>query len=127
MRVRSVLAIITAGSALGCLWWIDPALGFPYPPCLFSVWTGFACPGCGALRAIHHLLHGHFTEAFRNNALLPVLLLGWLGVIGLRRFRLRLPRAATIYGPWLVAAAVIAFGVLRNIPAAPFRSLTPPP
>jgi hypothetical protein len=125
--VRSVLAVFTVAAALGCLWLRDPALGFPYPPCLFSVWTGYACPGCGALRAIHHLLHGGLAEALRYNALLPVVLIGWLGLIGLKRFRLPIPRAATKYGPWLVAAAVIAFGVLRNIPAAPFRSLAPPP
>lgn len=125
--MRSALAVFTVAAALGCLWWRDPALGFPYPPCLFSVWTGYSCPGCGALRALHHLLHGHLTEALRYNALLPVVLVGWLSGIGLRRFRISIPRAATIYGPWVVAAAVITFGILRNIPATPFRSLAPPP
>ena len=40
-------------------------------PCLFRSATGYSCPGCGAQRAVHALLHGHFVEAIRYNYFLP--------------------------------------------------------
>ena len=40
-------------------------------PCLFRATTGYSCPGCGAQRALHSLMHGHFLEAIRYNYFLP--------------------------------------------------------
>ena len=40
-------------------------------PCLFRVATGYSCPGCGAQRALHSLMHGHFLAAIRYNYFLP--------------------------------------------------------
>ena len=40
-------------------------------PCLFRAITGYSCPGCGAQRALHALMHGHFLEAIRYNYFLP--------------------------------------------------------
>ena len=40
-------------------------------PCLFRAATGYSCPGCGAQRVFHSLMHGHFLEAIRYNYFLP--------------------------------------------------------
>ena len=46
--------------------------------------TGLACPGCGSLRALHQLTHGHFGEALRLNPML-VMALPFLFWIVLRK------------------------------------------
>jgi Protein of unknown function (DUF2752) len=45
-----------------------------YPVCPIYHWTGLLCPGCGATRALHALLHADFTAAFSLNPLLLILL-----------------------------------------------------
>ncbi|PYV86056.1 MAG: hypothetical protein DMG90_22080 [Acidobacteria bacterium] len=35
----------------------NPASSGIFPPCPFLWLTGFYCPGCGSLRALHQLLH----------------------------------------------------------------------
>ena len=37
-------------------------IGFP---CLFHLFTGLYCPGCGGTRAAIHLLHGHIAASFQ--------------------------------------------------------------
>jgi hypothetical protein len=87
---------------------------------LFHDLTGLWCPGCGTARALHQLLHGNVAAAFRFNALsmamLPVA--GYLVVRG---------DASTLKPRWIWAllAAIVAFGVLRNIPIYPFTLLAP--
>ncbi|HXA45757.1 MAG TPA: DUF2752 domain-containing protein, partial [Candidatus Angelobacter sp.] len=84
------------------------------------------CPGCGATRACHALLHGDLSAAFRDNALfvlsLPALLLrgGWLAIA---RYR---GRAAGSWLPvnwaWSLLMIALVFAVLRNLPAFAFLS-----
>lgn len=57
---------------------------FPfYPPCPIQSLLHLQCPGCGTTRALAALLHGHFREALRLNALticaLPAVALYLLG------------------------------------------------
>lgn len=87
--------------------------------------TGFYCPGCGALRAMHELLHLHFLRAFALNPLLVVslpLMAGYTGYLlftgGLRR---SLPQAVYLSA----LSVIIAFWLLRNIPHYPFTLLAP--
>jgi len=47
----------------------SPTQSFLFPKCPFLVVTGLKCPGCGSQRAIHALLHLHFVEAIKYNAL----------------------------------------------------------
>lgn len=42
--------------------------------CPFKYLTGLKCPGCGAQRAFHHLLHFEFLESFKDNALFVVMI-----------------------------------------------------
>ncbi len=43
-----------------------------FPKCIFKSVTGLSCPGCGAQRATHELLHLNIKSAFAYNALLIV-------------------------------------------------------
>ncbi|RKV71031.1 MAG: DUF2752 domain-containing protein [Alloprevotella sp.] len=62
---------------------------------MFRSATGYSCPGCGAQRAIHSLLHGHFAEAISYNYFLPfvaVFLLVFQGLsFFLKRVKLFVP------------------------------------
>jgi hypothetical protein len=84
--------------------------------------TGLQCPGCGSLRAIHQLLHGHFAAAFRLNALLMVSLpfVGWFGLRWLRARMKNSPAPIVIRPIWLWCGfgVLVVFGVLRNLPLA---------
>jgi hypothetical protein len=55
-----------------------------YPRCIFHSLTGWQCPGCGSLRAMHQLLHGNFANAWQLNPLF-VLALPLIGILVLRR------------------------------------------
>jgi len=106
----------------------DPHQPGFFPSCVFLSTTGFYCPGCGGLRAVHDLLTGHVTQALHMN---PVVVLGVLpGGLFLMAWWL----AATIFPrvrppvipTWLTVAFPVFLGVfwvLRNLPAlAPYLS-----
>lgn len=101
------------------LYWFDPARSGFYPVCVFYRTTGWQCPGCGGLRAMHQLLHGHWAAAFRLNPLvvlgLPVtavLCFRWL----LARMRHRPVRWEVRPGWfWAGLALLLLFGLGRNL------------
>ena len=77
-----VLAVTTAGlAAAAALFAIDPNEPGHYPTCPFLATTGLYCPGCGALRGIHDLLHGDIAGALARNPMtviaVPYLILAW--------------------------------------------------
>ena len=88
-----------------------------YPTCPFRAITGFACPGCGSLRALHDLAHGHFTAALIRNALL-VMMLPFAVTVWLRAVTGR--TGADASPQWLGCAAMAvlaAWTVVRNLSA----------
>ena len=104
-----------------------PWLSERMPSCLFHEKTGLFCPGCGATRSALALSNGDWFGAMRNN----VLFVSSLGLSGvwivvsavsekfpeveiLRVFRFRLRFL------WWILATLIAFTLLRNIPAMDF-------
>ncbi|MDA7500773.1 DUF2752 domain-containing protein [Akkermansiaceae bacterium] len=106
---------------------IAPWLSERMPSCLFHEKTGLFCPGCGATRSALDLSNGDWFGAMRNN----VLFVSSLGLSGvwivvsavsekfpeveiLRVFRFRLRFL------WWILATLIAFTLLRNIPAIDF-------
>jgi len=111
------------------LFFFDPRVYHFYPFCFFHQTTGLLCPGCGALRAGHQLLHGHVVTAFHFNPML-VLSLPFLvcaaAYYGLQRFRNR-PVSFALRPKWLWLAliAMLLFSVLRNLPGAPAFLLPP--
>ena len=111
------------------LYALDPATSAIFPSCPLRAWTGWLCPGCGTLRAMHALLHGSIAAALQANALATVAVL-CAGVAWLH------DRARPAAAPWLHSmshagfsaagvALALAFGALRNIPTTPFSWLTP--
>ena len=98
-----------------------------FPACSFHALTGFFCPGCGSTRAMYPLVHGHPLAAFGENAL-AVLLLPFLIYELLAVLSRRMPVMSTRLRPWAVwtlFAVIVLFGILRNIPVAPFTALAP--
>ena len=111
------------------LFWFDPQQSHFYPVCLFHRVTGLLCPGCGSLRALHQLLHGHLAAAFRFN---PMLVGALPLVVGLVfRYAARESRGEPgrplISGRWLWVLGLIALAVSiwRNLPGAPPAILPP--
>ncbi len=116
--------------AVAVLFTFDPTRSAIYPVCLFHKFTGLNCPGCGSLRALHHLTHGELAAAFFCNPLLIIalvmmalaLLLRLAGQPGSRTHASIFARPATI---WAICAIVIIFGVLRNVPGPAFAWMSP--
>lgn len=111
---------IGLAASVSVLFFFDPVRWPFYPRCFLHEATGLLCPGCGSLRALHQLLHGHLAAAVHFNPLLVVSLplLAWQAL----RLALRYPagRAAplSIRPAWLCAAlaVLVVFTVLRNVP-----------
>ena len=107
----------------------DPTTHSFYPVCHFYEMTGLLCPGCGASRALYHLLHGHWETAFRFNPLLVVSLplIGWFVARYVMR-ALRNQPTSLLIKPlwlWLMLAVLVLFAVVRNLPGLPL-ALQPP-
>ena len=112
-------------AALVVLFGFNPARHSFYPFCAFHRVTGWQCPGCGGLRAVHHLLHGDLVTAFRFN---PVVVLAAPFVAGFAVRRLvRGPRAgktslrAQAWWAWAALVFLIVFWLVRNLPLEVFR------
>jgi hypothetical protein len=120
--VIALTSLVVVGAAL--LFLFDPARHAFYPVCLFKKMSGYDCPGCGGLRAVHHLLRGDVWGAFQLNAM-AVIALPLLGLLALRVWwrsarggaRGGLP---VLFWVWLGLAAIVLFGVIRNLPFWPF-------
>jgi hypothetical protein len=125
-RAYTVLGIV----AVALLYAFDPATTVFFPSCPIRLLTGWSCPGCGTLRALHALLHGRLGDALHDNALTVSLLPTWAaaGIFG--RLRIRRARGAFTAMTSPAAAAglfmlALLFGVVRNIPLRPFLWLVP--
>ncbi len=60
--------------------WVDTV-----PLCLFKIYTGLDCPGCGLSRGFVAFFHGHFRQAIFYNAMVPVLILSF-SLTGVRTY-----------------------------------------
>jgi hypothetical protein len=97
------------------------------PTCLLKYTTGFVCPGCGGTRAAWYLLHADVPAAARHHAIfvfaVPFLLYMYVAWAGKRLFGWRLPQL-TISPAVMIAFVAVwgVWGVLRNLPWAPFTA-----
>lgn len=110
----------------------DPSAdGTWYPPCAFHAATGLWCPGCGLTRGFHQLFNGNLGAALSYNVFVPLVLVAvagsWWGWV-----RVSWGRAERVWPAWtrrwvsvVLPLTLLAYGVLRNIPAAPFDTLAP--
>lgn len=128
-RLWRVLLVSMGICGLAIIYFFNPALHGFYPACIFYKTTGLLCPGCGTLRAMHQLLHGHLDAAFRFNALivssLPLVAFG--SAQAMRYRAANKPALAWIRPRWLWfgLAILLLFGILRNIPGASNYYLAP--
>lgn len=128
---RSLAALLAASAvAVVTLRVFDPATSGVFPPCPVRYLTGWYCPGCGSLRALHQLLHGNLQAAWAMNPL-TVLLLPFLayGLLSFALFQIwgrGLPKPF-LRPNWIraVCAAIILFGIARNLSLYPFELLAP--
>jgi hypothetical protein len=116
----AVGATLAAVGAAAVLYLFDPSTAGFYPVCMLRQTTGLLCPGCGTLRAMHQLSHGHLAAAWRLNpfavALLPVGL--WLGLREMARALTGWEWPGLVTRPlfgWFLLGALVVFGILRNV------------
>lgn len=129
-RLRSPLLVAGATGALALALHVrDPHTSGSWGVCPWLLLTGTSCPGCGSLRAVHHLTDGDLAAAASSNLLLvlalPVVLLLWVRWTG-RAWSGpgAAPSSAVAVSPRrtqllvsLFAVVAVVFGVLRNLPA----------
>lgn len=123
----AIVLLSAGGLALAAtVYFFDPATHYFYPGCTFHAVTGLNCPGCGATRSLHALLHGNFFTALHDNALFIATIFffalrgGWLLMNHL------CGRTPGDFLPlkllWPLLAAAAIFSVLRNLPGFAFLS-----
>lgn len=123
--VVAIWSLIIAGAAY--LFIFEPGKSGFFLACPFRFLTGFTCPGCGATRALHQILHGHFETAFMLNPLfllaIPFLLFALIrySVIVMRG---GVPRPNALPAPFIYAIffIILSFWIFRNTPFYPFVS-----
>lgn len=119
---RYLAGAVVAAGMVG-IWYLgvhDPNEAGAFPPCPVFAMTGWRCPGCGTLRALHGLLHGDLARAWEANplAVLGTPLMVWVGVsLGVMALRGRHWGAARwpAGAPWIVLVALLGFMVARNV------------
>ena len=113
-------AFAASAAAFAVVATVDPNEPGHYPTCPFFALTGEFCPGCGSLRAMHALTHGDVAGAAGLNVLalasLPLLAVIWLRWTRRTWTGARRARPAPPALIWAMAAGVLVFAVVRNLP-----------
>lgn len=100
----------------------DPHIPGSFPVCPSLALTGFACQGCGSMRAMRDISDGKFVEALDHNILVPfalIWLVWWFVSFTGSRFNIvikRPPSGSKFI--WGILIVMIVFVVLRNIPGS---------
>jgi hypothetical protein len=123
-RVTALLSI-TAGALL---FFVDPASATGFPWCPFHELTGLNCPGCGAARALHALVHLDVRAALGANLFVTIMagpLAAALGARCVGRGAEPIARFTSARSVNLALLGLALFGVVRNIPVWPLTWLNP--
>ena len=121
----SIVIILAAGAVYIFLW---KHTGI-YIPCVFHLFTGLYCPGCGVGRMCYSLLSLDFYQAFRYNpgimVILPILL--FFLIVYLAKY-IRGKSTETHKTQHIIfivlIIGLILFGIARNIPCLDFLAPT---
>ena len=129
-RTRSWGLLAAVCGVVAVLYLHSPYDSGIYAACPFKALTNFHCPGCGTLRGLHELFHGHLASAFGLNPLM-VLVLPFIaysilkyiaaGILGRKEHKVFIHSALI----WSLLVVIISFWVLRNLPYYPFTLLAP--
>lgn len=117
-RAIVVATSIIVVATLVVLFIFDPMQAGFFPRCPSKMLTGYDCPGCGTLRALHALLHGDIAQVWDfNPALFFALPLAAIFFLGDSRSGPRWCRAVSHsrLTPPLLLAAIIAWTLARNL------------
>ncbi|MER5274428.1 DUF2752 domain-containing protein [Streptomyces sp. NPDC002809] len=99
---------------------VDPNEPGHYPVCPLLRLTGIYCPGCGGLRSAHAFAHGDIAAALGSNAVAVVGYAAFAAFWALWMVRAVTGRPLRIdLKPvhwWGIGAALLIFGVVRNLP-----------
>tara|TARA_R110000787_G_scaffold28923_5_gene78825 strand:- start:74655 stop:75026 length:372 start_codon:yes stop_codon:yes gene_type:complete len=119
-KFLSIIAFIIFGIGIFYFYTNDPSNSEAiFIGCISKTISGLDCPGCGAQRAFHELLHGNFIKAAQLNLLIyffaPLLLFIFLKMT-LQPFNINLPDII-ISTKWLISllALMILFTIIRNV------------
>ncbi len=126
-RLLAIGGLGAVAGGLVYLYLFDPNQPGHYPACPTRTLFHVDCPGCGAARCLHALLHGDLSRAVDHNVLLvaslPVVVgiaayWAWGRFVGSAPVR-RVPSGLA----WGFFAVAVVFAVLRNLPWAPLTYL----
>jgi len=99
---------------------VNPHEGGNYPTCPSLLLTGFYCPGCGSLRAIHDLAHGDVVGALDMNILaviaIPWLVWRWYAWTAAAAGRTITRKPAPAWAIYALAGAIVVYWIARNLP-----------
>lgn len=130
-RTAAALLLAAAVAALVLVAAVNPAEQSVLPPCPTWRYLGVHCPGCGSTRATHWLLNGSLATAWRFNPLLVVVgaPLGAYFLMAQASAALLGVRPMVRLPAWLgyvVAAVLVAYMVVRNVPIDGLAWMRPP-
>ncbi|MBR1920988.1 MAG: DUF2752 domain-containing protein [Kiritimatiellae bacterium] len=91
------------------LWRFNPSDFAFYPRCPFYTLTGYKCPGCGTLRALHLVFNGNLKEAIAMNPILAVFVPMLIVLI------MRPKLARNRHVGYLVASMIFLYWITRNL------------
>jgi hypothetical protein len=128
LGTSAVVAMAAGGLSFVCL--LDPEASELYPPCPFLALTGFYCPGCVTLRALHQLPRGHPVAALDLNPLMMLMLpfiAYFLASHVMPALTGRPPKTFFVRSAliWTLLGVILVYWLLRNTPAYPFTLLAP--
>jgi len=130
-RRRTAIALTLLGTAAAItLYFVPPTASRMYPLCPLYAATGWHCPGCGATRCLHALMHGRVAEAASFNILFLLLLPVIVLLVG-RALYASLAGVSLQSRPmptWLLLVftiLLVAYGIARNVSYSPLDRLAP--
>lgn len=118
-NVKIAIITIVALTVLAETYLYDPATAGFFPRCPLKWVTGWECPGCGATRALHALLHGEVAQALSFNYFL-IITLPFLAVVSAAEMAPRRLAGvrAVVFHPAAVYSYIImtlAWWAIRNL------------